>query len=133
VARRSILEEDDGTRIDLSSMIDCIFILLIFFIVATVFVEEKGLEVAKPEAGAPSSVAEGDSVVLRISAEDEVLFEEQRIALAEVTGRVRERLQGGEGPVIIRAHEKASHGVFIGVWDAARRAGAQKLAFHTVN
>ena len=50
--RRSVLSPDDETEINLSPMIDCIFILLIFFIVTTVFVEEKGLQVAKPDAAA---------------------------------------------------------------------------------
>ena len=54
MARRSLIDQDeDATEINLSPMIDCIFILLIFFIVTTVFVEETGLQVAKPDAAAP--------------------------------------------------------------------------------
>ena len=48
--RRTVFSEEEETEINLSPMIDCIFILLIFFIVTTVFVEERGFSVAKPDA-----------------------------------------------------------------------------------
>ena len=67
--RRSILSEDEPTGINLSSMIDCIFILLIFFIVTTVFVEEKGLQVSKPDAAATSPQDENENVVIEITNE----------------------------------------------------------------
>ncbi|MGH0031992.1 MAG: ExbD/TolR family protein [Myxococcota bacterium] len=133
MARRSILSDDDATEIDLSPMIDCIFILLIFFIVTTVFVEEKGLSVAKPDAAASVSLEENENVVLEITADDKILFEKSEIGLAEVTGKVKALLSDPETPVVIRAHEKSAHGTFVSVWDAARRGGAQMLSFNTVN
>mgnify|MGYP000713336318 CR=1 FL=1 len=60
--------------IDLAPMIDCVFILLIFFIVTTVFVEEAGVEVDKPQAAAASS-GESESVVLEITDKGEVLYD----------------------------------------------------------
>ena len=85
--RRSIIAEDEETEINLSPMIDCIFILLIFFIVTTVFVEEKGVQVSKPDASASASLEEKENVTLEITAEDKILFGGKEIALAEVTGR----------------------------------------------
>ncbi len=134
MARRSILSDDEPTAIDLSPMIDCIFILLIFFIVATVFVEEQGIQVNKPDAAATPSQEEVENVVLEITAGNKVLFGGKEIGLADVANRVRANLRGGEDtPVMVRAHEKSDHGVFVGVWDAARRGGAKKLSFTTVN
>ncbi len=134
MARRSILDQDeDATEINLSPMIDCIFILLIFFIVTTVFVEEKGLQVNKPDAAAASSQEENESVAFEITAENKVLFEKKEIGVAEVTGRVKAGMSGPETPVVIRAHEKADHGTFVQVWDAAKRGGAEILSFSTVN
>ena len=89
MARRSILSEEPATDIDLSPMIDCIFILLIFFIVATVFVDEKGIQVAKPDAAATSIGEENEKVVLQITANDKILFEGKEITLSDVAGRVR--------------------------------------------
>jgi biopolymer transport protein ExbD len=132
--KRSILDDDEATGIDLSPMIDCIFILLIFFIVTTVFVEEKGLQVNKPDAAATAtSLEERENVTLEITARNEVLFQSKEIDLADVSSRVKANLGDPETPVVIRTHEKADHGVFVAVWDAARRGGAQMLSFSTVN
>ena len=133
MARRSILSEEPATDIDLSPMIDCIFILLIFFIVATVFVDEKGIQVAKPDAAATSIGEENEKVVLQITANDKILFEGKEITLSDVAGRVRAYTNDPDTPVVVRVDEKAKHGVFVAVWDAARRGGAQKLSFSTTN
>ncbi|MEO0793999.1 MAG: biopolymer transporter ExbD [Verrucomicrobiota bacterium] len=135
MARRSILaENEEATEINLSSMIDCIFILLIFFIVTTVFVEESGLEVNKPDAAAASnSDEENESVVLEITAQNKILVDGKEIALSEVANRVKAGMKNEETPVIIRSHENAKHGVFLGVWDQAVIGGADQLSFNTTN
>ena len=132
--RRSVLAPDEETEINLSPMIDCIFILLIFFIVTTVFVEEKGLQVAKPDAAAASAMnEESESVVLEITQQNQVLLNDKEIAIADVASGVKSAMADPETPVMIRAHEKAAHGIFVGVWDAAKRGGAVQLSFSTVN
>jgi biopolymer transport protein ExbD len=133
MARRSILREDEPLEIDLSPMIDCIFILLIFFIVATVFVEEKGLQVAKPDAAATDLGEENENLVLQITARNQIVFEGQEIGLGDVANRVRAGVTDPDTAVVVRAHEKSDHGVFVSVWDAARRGGAEKLSFSTTN
>ena len=131
MARRSILGDDDATEINLSPMIDCIFILLIFFIVTTVFVEEQGLQVDKPDAAASAPSEDQENLSFQITAENKILLNEREISLADVPGRVREEMKDPEAPVSIRAHEKADHGIFVAVWDAARQGGAQALSFTT--
>jgi biopolymer transport protein ExbD len=133
VARRSILSDEETSDIDLSPMIDCIFILLIFFIVTTVFVDERGMPVNKPDAAVPTSVEEKESVVLEITAENGILCDGVEIGIPDVANRVRAGLSDPQTPVVIRAHEKARHGTFVAVWDAARRGGAQLLSFTTVH
>ena len=133
MARRSILEEDEATEINLSPMIDYIFILLIFFIVTTVFVEETGLEVNKPDAAASSSLEENANVSLEIDAQGKVLHDGKEVSLAEVTAIVKAGIADDpETPVVIRSNEKARHGLFVAVWDAAKRGGARTLSFNTV-
>jgi len=133
MSRRSILDEQDATEIDLSPMIDCIFILLIFFIVTTVFVEERGIAVAKPDAAATQAIVARESVVIEITAENRVRYDGRELGLAEVTSRVAAALQSPDTPVVIRAHENCDHGTFVAVWDAAKRGGAEMLSFSTVN
>ena len=74
MAKRSILQEDEETEINLSPMIDCIFILLIFFIVTTVFVEEQGFQADKPDAAAAATPDQSEAVTLEITAENKVLL-----------------------------------------------------------
>ncbi len=133
MSRRRTLQDDDSTEINLSPMIDCIFILLIFFIVTTVFVEEKGFSVAKPDAAATASPEESDNIVLEITADDKILLDRVEVGLPEVTSKLKTLLRDPETPVAIRAHEKSNHGTFVSVWDAAKRGGAQALSFSTVN
>ena len=133
MTRRSILQQEDEASIDLSPMIDCVFILLIFFIVTTVFVEEKGMQVNKPDAAATTTMNENKDVVLEITADNEIHFDETAIALADVAGRVKSAVAGPDTPVVIRVSEKSRYGTFVAVWDAARRGGAETLSFSTVN
>ena len=135
MARRRLMLEEENTSIDLSSMIDCIFILLIFFIVTTVFVEEKGMAVAKPDAAAaaPASGEETKKVVLELTEQGEVRVDGKSVPLADVPAHVRAGIEDETTPVVIRAHEKASHGAFVSLWDAAQRGGAVTLSFNTVN
>jgi biopolymer transport protein ExbD len=135
MARRRLQLEEDATTIDLSSMIDCIFILLIFFIVTTVFVEEKGMQVAKPDSAAvaPASDEEVTKVVLELSEGGEIKVDGRVVPLADVPERVRSGVEDESTPVVIRAHQKASHGAFVALWDAAQRGGAVTLSFNTVN
>jgi biopolymer transport protein ExbD len=133
MARRSLQDDDDATHIDLSPMIDCVFILLIFFIVTTVFVDEKGIQVAKPDAAAVASPEQAENVAFEIDAQGKIHANGQEISLAEVTERVRSAMSDPETPVVIRAHEKSGHGSFVAVWDAAKRGGAAALSFSTIN
>ncbi len=133
MARRSVFADDDGAEINLSPMIDCIFILLIFFIVTTVFVEEEGISVNKPDAAAAVTSEESEGLTLEITAQDQVTIDGREVRLSDVARRVRNHVARSDAPVMVRAHELSSHGTFVSVWDAARQGGAEKLAFSTVN
>ncbi|WP_309386575.1 ExbD/TolR family protein [Cerasicoccus frondis] len=136
MARRSLLNDaDEETEINLSSMIDCIFILLIFFIVTTVFVEETGVQVNKPDASAnpENNNEENDNVMIEITANNKIVFEGQEIPISQVKNVVKKGMKDSVTPVMIRSHENAAHGIFISVWDQAASAGAQQLSFTTTN
>ncbi len=125
-------EPEVETEINLSPMIDCIFILLIFFIVTTVFVEEPGIEVVKP--GARSDVPlEKNSVIIAISADNKIVYGGKELSLAGVGARVRALLGKDELPVIIQADARADHGVFSDVWSEVKNAGAKKISLSTRN
>jgi biopolymer transport protein ExbD len=132
--RRSLLDEsEDELEINLSPMIDCIFILLIFFIVTTVFVEEAGIQLNKPDSTVLPSNQESKNVAFTITANSKVLFKGQEIALAQVNEIVRNGLIGKDTPVSIEASGKSRHGLLVAVWDRAKQAGAEKLSFSTID
>ena len=131
MARRSVLNEpDEATEINLSPMIDCIFILLIFFIVTTVFVEEPGVEIFKPDAVVDSEL-ERTSIIIAVSADNKVVYGGKELGVAGVGARVKQLLNKDELPVIIQADASADHGVFSDVWSEVKHAGAKKISLST--
>jgi len=129
--RRSILEDaNDASEINLSPMIDVIFILLIFFIVTTVFVDEPGVEIRKPDASIDQRL-EKYSILIAITEDGKVVYGGKEIGVSGVGARVRQLLNEEPRPVIIQADANASHGVFSDVWSAAKTAGAQKISVST--
>ena len=132
--RRSLLDESENElEINLSPMIDCIFILLIFFIVTTVFVEEAGIQLNKPDSTVLSSEQESDDVSFTITANNKLLYQGQEIALSQVKEIVRNGLSDKDTPVSIKTNGKSRHGLLVAVWDRAKQAGAVKLSFNSVN
>ena len=129
--RRSVLDDPNAaTEINLSPMIDCIFILLIFFIVTTVFVEEPGVEILKPDATVDADL-EKNSILIAISSDNRVVYGGKELGIAGVGARVRQLLYKGDLPVIIQADARADHGVFSDVWSEVKNAGAVKISLST--
>lgn len=131
--RRTLSNESEAaTEIDLSSMIDCIFILLIFFVVTTVFVEEPGIDVVKPDAVLDAKL-EKHSIIIAISADNKVVYGGKELGVSGVGARVRQLLVKEDLPVIIQADAKADHGTFSSLWSEVRNAGAKKISVSTRN
>jgi len=124
--------DNDNVAIDLSPMIDCVFILLIFFIVTTVFVEETGVEVRKPDASA-SVPLERNSILLAVTKDNQVIYGGRDIGVAGVGPTVRRLLLQEQAPVIIQADREANHGVFSQVYGEAKLAGATEINFSTLH
>lgn len=120
--------DDSGeASIDISPLIDCVFILLIFFIVTTVFVEETGIEVDKPQA-ASAQMLEKESILIAISADGKIVYGGQQIGISGVQPLVRRLTRKDENmPVIVQVDEAASSGIFVRVIDEAKLGGAKQV------
>lgn len=130
LGRRLSDSGDEAVRIDLSPMIDCVFILLIFFIVTTVFVEETGIDVNRPEAGRIDPNSNNEIVEIDINAQGVVKFHGRDIGVQGVRGLVKQmRVNQPDIPIIIKANEKTPHNVFAEVYGEVRMAGAEKISF----
>jgi biopolymer transport protein ExbD len=107
-------------------MIDCIFILLIFFIVSTVFVEETGVTVNKPDVGGASAL-EKNSILLAITSEDKVFYGGESIGVQGIIGKIKPLLaETPDMPVIIQGDKESAHGIVQQVHGQALLAGAMK-------
>jgi biopolymer transport protein ExbD len=119
-------DSEEPINIDLSSMIDCVFILLIFFIVSTVFVEETGVTVNKPDVSGASAL-EKNSILLAVTADDKVFFAGDSIGVQGIIGKIKPMLiETPDMPVIIQGDKDASHGTVQQVHGQAMLAGAMK-------
>ena len=119
-----------GVEIELAPMIDCIFILLIFFIVTSVFVDDPGIEVDRPNVSG-SEIINRNAVLIAISGENQIYFDGQEIRVEEVAYRIRQAVYDPDAPLIIRADKNCSHGVFAAVYSEAKKAGIKHVQFST--
>ena len=117
-------------EVDMAPMIDCVFILLIFFIVTSVFVDDPGVTVDKPDV-AQSEEAAPNALLIAITAKDEIFFDGQRINLDEVSAQLRRSIVQKDTAVIICADRAATHGAFASVYAEAKRAGVGRVQFST--
>ncbi len=125
---RRCLECDEETTIDITPMLDIVFIMLIFFIVTTSFVRVAGIDVDRPSA----TTAEPNphvNIVVAIHANGNVWTDGREIDVGAVRAIV-ERLhaQSPQGAVVIDAHTKADTGRLVAVLNQIRAAGVEKIA-----
>jgi biopolymer transport protein ExbD len=127
---RSTTSDNSDAGVDISPLIDCVFILLIFFIVTTTFVEETGVEVDKPQA-ASSVNLEKTSILLAITDKGEIVYGGREIGIAGVQPLVKRMMQKEDVPVIVQADQSVASGLLIRVIDEAKLAGAEKVSIAT--
>jgi len=127
---RTFDNDDEGGGLDISPLIDCVFILLIFFIVTTVFVEETGVEVDRPQA-ASASMLEKNSILIALTSDGEVVYGGRDIGVAGVRPLVKRMIQKENLPVIVQADQQCEAGLFVRVIDEAKMAGATKVSVAT--
>lgn len=129
---RSQVDDQDSSEatVDISPLIDCVFILLIFFIVTTTFVKETGVEVDKPQAASAARL-ERNSILIAVTAKGEVVYGGSQIGVGGVRSLVKQALQKEEVPVIIKTDKATPSGLLVRVIDEAKLGGAQKVSLAT--
>ncbi len=132
--RTRLLSSQSGkgiNEINVSPLIDIVFILLIFFIVTTVFVEETGVEVRRPQSASASQL-EKQSILIAITADGQVVWGGENITVRGVQGVVRRLLkQKKDQPVIIQADKAVTVEQYTQVHDEAAMAGATLINMAT--
>jgi biopolymer transport protein ExbD len=119
-------ESEEETIVDISPLIDCVFILLIFFIVTTTFVEEPGVEVDKA-VSLNSEYLDKNCVLIALTEDGRVIHGGKEIGLAGLRPVVKRYVSREQLPVIIQADRNADSALFIRVMDEIKLAGAQRV------
>lgn len=120
---------EDETEVDMTPMLDIVFIMLIFFIVTTSFIKEDGIEINRPNDNQSEAPPNPTSpIVIRISDTDDVRIGPSLIEVAQVEARVSAALsKKPKAAVIVMTAESARTGVVIGVVNAVKNAGIAQV------
>jgi len=118
-------------EIDITPMLDVVFIMLIFFIVTASFVKESGIEVNRPDASTAQAKPRAN-ILIAINENDEIWINKRRVDESQVRANI-ERLhaENPQGTVVIQADEEAKTRKLVAVMDAARQAGVYDVLLAT--
>jgi biopolymer transport protein ExbD len=121
--RRKKAREEEEAQIDITPMLDVVFIMLIFFIVTASFVKESGIDVNRPDA-ATATVKERGNILVAITDSNQIWIDRRQVDPRSVRANI-ERLhaENPQGAVVIQADENSKNGLLVQVMDAARQAG----------
>ncbi|ESP93379.1 MULTISPECIES: ExbD/TolR family protein [Pseudoalteromonas] len=119
-----VFQEEETEEINMTPMLDVVFIMLIFFIVTATFVKEAGIDVNRPEA-ATAVKKQRANILVAISDKGEIWINKRQIDIRAVQANIeRLKAENPQGSVVIQADKKATTEILIKVMDASRAAGA---------
>jgi biopolymer transport protein ExbD len=124
---------EEQSDIDLTPMLDVVFIMLIFFIVTASFVKESGIDVNRPPTtDQPPPDSENKNIVFKVTKTGDILLEGRRIDVRSVRANVeRIHAENPSAKVIINADPKAKTHLFVEISDQAREAGVYDVSLST--
>lgn len=125
--RKSLADNEELSDINISPMIDMVFILLIFFIVTTVFVEEPGVDIEKPITQTAERL-EKNSILIAITGNNQVVYGGNEVGISGIRPIVRRLNARTSMPVILQVDKNASAITVIRVIDEAKLGQANKIS-----
>ncbi len=125
---RKRVQLEDESEVNLTPMLDVVFIMLIFFIVTASFVKEAGIDISRPPA-ATAERKERGNILVAITANDQIWIDRRQVEPRAVRANI-ERLhaENPQGSVVIQADTKSTNGLLVQVMDAARLAGITSVS-----
>lgn len=133
MSRKNEKPEEEAQAIDLTPMLDVVFIMLIFFIVTATFIKETGIEVTRPEATTAEKKPEA-AILIAVNSDDEIWIDKNQVDPRGVKAQI-ERLQAEnpKGTVVIQADRGANMEMVMSVTESARELGITNVAVSTEN
>ncbi|MEM9102053.1 MAG: biopolymer transporter ExbD [Pseudomonadota bacterium] len=122
------IKAEEEAAIDMTPMLDIVFIMLIFFIVTTSFVKESGVDVNRPNASEATKRPKAN-IFVAITEDDEVWVDKRKIEAKDLSPHINRLLvESPDGEVIIQADRKAKNGTLVQVMDAVKLSDAKKVS-----
>ena len=121
--------EEEDNEINLTPMLDVVFIMLIFFIVTASFIKEAGIDVNRPDAPVTESQPEDANILVVIDANDDIFIDRRLIDPRAVRANI-ERLhsENPQGSVVIQPSVRSTNKMLVAVMDASREAGVFSIS-----
>lgn len=126
------IEESHKMEVDLTPLLDVVFILLIFFIVTTVFVRETGVEIDKPTAVSTKQL-QSAVILIAITASREVVYAGTNIGIKGVRSTLAQAIKNNPKPLVIQADKSVPTELLVKVIDQAKLAGVANVSIATTN
>jgi len=125
-------KQRESPLVDLTPMIDVVFLLLIFFMISTTFVETSGLSIKLPEASTSIADREPKEVKIYLSKEGVITVDKQEMSIESLQAHLKSFGQrSGDMTFLLLADKEARHGRVVELMDSAKNAGFGKLAIAT--
>jgi biopolymer transport protein ExbD len=125
---RRIHRESDEQQIDLTPMLDVVFIMLIFFIVTTSFIKETGIDINRPSAATAEKKSKGN-ILIAITESGEIWLDKRQIDIRAVRANIqRMKAKFPQSAVIIQSDTESKTGLLVRVMDQIRLAGVQNIS-----
>ena len=126
--RRRRQQDVEESEVNLTPMLDVVFIMLIFFIVTASFVKEAGIDISRPPA-ATAERKERGNILVAITKDNQIWIDRRQVSPQALRANI-ERLhaENPQGSVVIQADEKSENGLLVRVMDAARLAGVGNVS-----
>jgi len=117
--------------INITPLIDVLFLLLIFFMVSSTFLEQPGIKLELPQAQS-AVVVEQKDYVLFVDKESNMFLNDKAIRMQDLEAKIKEALpKMKDMALVLNADQEVSHGFVVRVMDIAKRSGVKKLIIGT--
>jgi biopolymer transport protein ExbD len=124
----SQLDDDQDSEVNLTPMLDVVFIMLIFFIVTASFVKEAGIDVNRPGAATAERKEKGN-ILVAISENNQIWIDRRQVDPRALRANIeRMHAENPNGSVVIQADKKSENGLLVQVMDAARMVGVKNVS-----
>ena len=125
-------KKPEDPKVELTPMVDVVFLLLIFFMISTTFIETSGISIKLPQSSAKTLVQKPEEIKIYLSRGGEVVFKDKRMSVEQLAALLLTyRDKAADMTFLLLADKDSRHGKVVQVMDLARDAGFGKLAIGT--